>query len=630
MPITVLCPGPPSALLVEQARALYREAGASVAFRPWRAAAGPVAALSLNLEPGSVGSSLSLLLSHDSPRADRVLVSLDGQTVYDGAGSDLPEDRRLTLALEGETTRLVVEADYGVQARRSSFVLSGGLRRAESTLIASARGDSRNAVQALFSSRVVSAGELAAANLYDYELVVLDGLSLSGLDPALSRRLAEYAESGAGSLLLAADGADFGVTGDAPALEAILPLDLSPRTLKSLPDLAMLILVDVSGSMFGDKLSLAKATGAETLGNLKPGDLVGMLLFSEESEWLYPFQSAASAEARELLAPLRAGGGTRLHQALSKGLSALRDAPMPVKHAVLISDGVSEPGDFDGLIDQARLWGISISAMAVGENFNRELLSSLSAGTGGTLYRVRSADHIPSLILEDRLSVSRAVFDTGRVAIVAPGGQPAGFVSGMARFSPREGSLVLFSSAPGDPLLASRQVAGRSVFMFQSDLHAGYSREFFESELGLAGFRAALASSFREREQSMTVAETADSLSVSLRSDALCEPVLFLAGADGRLYGPKPFEPGLPSWWTARAPSVPPGAYTALVSDRGTVLARAGVQVNVGLSGRESGSEAAFRAYRTPWFCLLPAHPAWLVLSFCLSLGLTLALRLKR
>ena len=72
-----------------------------------------------------------------------------------------------------------------------------------------------------------------------------------------------------------ADSPEFGKKGDNPALEELLPVTLLPRSLKDLPDLAVLILIDVSGSMFGDKLSLAKVTGLELLRNLKPSDLVG-------------------------------------------------------------------------------------------------------------------------------------------------------------------------------------------------------------------------------------------------------------------------------------------------------------------------------------------------------------------
>jgi Ca-activated chloride channel homolog len=110
---------------------------------------------------------------------------------------------------------------------------------------------------------------------------------------------------------------------------------------------------------------------------------------------------------------------------------------MPIKHAVLISDGISEPGDFNSLAAWARERGISISAMAVGEGYDRALLNALSAGTGGRLYAVSSVDEIPSLILEDRMSRARTVFSQERVAIRGVSGLPAGFVDGMARLSSR-------------------------------------------------------------------------------------------------------------------------------------------------------------------------------------------------
>lgn len=56
------------------------------------------------------------------------------------------------------------------------------------------------------------------------------------------------------SVLMVSDSPDFCKKGDNPELEGLLSVSLVPRGLKGLPDLALLVLIDTSGSIFGVKL----------------------------------------------------------------------------------------------------------------------------------------------------------------------------------------------------------------------------------------------------------------------------------------------------------------------------------------------------------------------------------------
>ncbi len=633
-PVRVVLDGQPSAADLARAAALHRESGIPVRFTVLPPRPSPLAAVSIRLEPGAASMQATVLLSGSAADADTVELALDGETVWNSAGADLPADRRVQVAVgaagrEGPARLELRTVTAGITSVASATLLparEGG----ERVLMAGGEEGARSVIEALFPVRRVSPAELASADLYAYELVVLDGLPLSSLGADLAGRLADYVERGAGSILAVADSPGFGREGDAPALERILPVELSPRSVKNLPDLAMLIVIDVSGSMFGDKLSLAKVTGAETLGNLKPDDLVGMLLFSETAEWLYRFQPAGEVEPSALLSPLRAGGGTRLHPALLEGLDALESAPMPVKHLVVISDGVTEPADFDALIARARDAGVTVTAMAVGESFDRSLLTRLSSGTGGRLYRVLDAAEVPSLILEDRMSVSRTVFAEERVAIVGMDGSDAGSVGGMARFTAKPRSLVPFSSAAGDPLLVSGQLAGRSALVFATDLYGRHSSGFLEHPAGLAGFRATLAGLFHEEAPGATVTESADGIVVTVHSDGLLAPTLALADGRGVLVDEAAFASAVPGHWSATVSPAAEGGYTALVSDRGTVAARLPLYSNAGLSSWTDESAAALDAYRSPAFAMLPASPSWLLAFFLASLGTTLFLRTRR
>lgn len=631
-PVRLLMDSPPLASEVAAARSYIRATGMPVRFVDVGTARkpGPVAASSLRVDPLASSSPLNLLLTPAAARAGRVDVEVDGVLLASVEGPSLPVDRRLTVPVgPGDAViRVTARSPYGDSSvtLRAAAAAEDGPR----VLVASAHEGSRTVVEALYPARRIAPAALATADLYAHELVVLDGVPLSSIGQGAASRLAEYAARGAGSVLVSADSPEFGREGDAPALEAVLPVDLAPRSLKNLPDLAMLILIDTSGSMFGDKLSLAKVTGLEVLGNLKPGDLVGMMLFSEGYEWLYRFEPNAGIEPRSTLAPLRAGGSTRLYPALAEGLAALEAAPMAVKHVVLVSDGITEPAEFDALVARALRSGISLSAMAVGDDYDRALLTRLSAGTGGRLYRVRSADEIPSLILEDRRSVSRAMFVEQRERILALDGSDAGWVDGMARFTARAGAMVPFSSAAGDPLLATVERAGRSVMVLASDLEGRYTADFFGEPAVMAMFRSMLDSRFREEAPGVAVAETAEGLSVSVHGDYLAEPDLALADASGAIAAEAAMDRVAPGRFSAFLAPPAAGRYTALLSDRGTTVARFAVYANAGLSGSTEESAAAADAYRPPFFALLPGRASWLLAFFALSLAVTVYLRMSR
>jgi len=631
--------GEPSLADVLSAREHWERTGRPVIFDTAGvpAQSGPVAAYSLSLSQGGEAAVVTILLD-EAAAAGPVRVSVDGMEALRLEAA--PADRRVSVPVEpaegsaGTPPRAgtLVEVVTGPpgSSRKTGFTVEpAGIDRPR-TLLASDRAGGRSVIEALLPVRRIGYAELGTASLYDYELVVLDGPVLPELGSSTAAALAGYVERGSGSLLVVIDSSDAGRPGDAPELERLLPVDLSPRSVSRLPDVAMVVALDVSGSMFGDKLSLAKAVGLELVANLKPSDVAAILPFDEESRWLYPPAPVADLDARRSLAPLRAGGGTRMYPALAMCIAALESSGQPEKRIVVVSDGISAPADFDSLAARAFASGISISAMAVGSEYDKALLTRISAGSGGRFYRVRDASEVPSLIIEDRKSISRAVFAEGRVDVVDIAGAPAGRVDGMARLGPKPDSVAWFSSRAGDPLLASRREGARSVLVYASDIHGRWGADFLARPATLTVLRSLLDGLFSERQAQATLTETADGPSVSMRGDWLVEPRASIADASGRILRDAPFDRTAPGWYHAAFGALPEGRYTALIEDRGRTVARFAIHTRPGLSGVPSDSAAAAAAYRTPFWAMPRGRAAWLVAFFALSLWSTLLSRMKR
>ena len=454
--------------------------------------------------------------------------------------------------------------------------------------------------------------------------------SLASLGATLSGRIASYVEMGAGSVLLIADSPDIGIPGDVPELERLLPVALSPRPQTRLPDVAMAIAIDASGSMYGEKLSLAKAVGLELLSNLKPGDIAGILLFDEEARWLSFPGPVEMLDAQGSLEPLRAGGGTRILPALEECIVALEGFSQPERRIIIVSDGISKPADFDTLVPKAFNARIVISTMAVGAEYDKALLTRIAAGSGGRFYRVKDPREVPSLIIEDRQAISRMVFAEESVRIVDMAGSPAGSVTGMARLSPKPDALVFFSSEAGDPLLAARRIGFRSAMVYASDVYGRYGSTFLGRPESLAIIRAVIEGSFRGQPPGAVLAGTADGLSVSIHGDYLAAPRAILADPEGSIVGETRFETVAPGHFHAAFDPAIVGRYTLLVADRGGVVARFTVHANKGLKGIPVDSAAAAAAYRTPAWALMPGRVPWLLAFFSLSLINTLAWRMRR
>ncbi len=167
----------------------------------------------------------------------------------------------------------------------------------------------------------------------------------------------------------------------------------------------IVLVVDVSGSMEGEKIEQTKA-GLETfLQRILPEDRVGLVAFANDARIVVP--PAPLSENRIALSDaiqgLRAEGKTAMFDGLITGKQAL-DALPPleeerIKGIVLLSDGASNSGQ--ATFDQTRLefdeTGISIFPVAYGEDadlaaleqivdFSRTILVKGSAGDIGQIF----------------------------------------------------------------------------------------------------------------------------------------------------------------------------------------------------------------------------------------------------
>ena len=158
--------------------------------------------------------------------------------------------------------------------------------------------------------------------------------------------------------------------------------------------LCIVPVVDVSGSMRGDKLHYARQSVMKLVDHLAPGDLCGLLAFSDEVETLAPpleMTQARKDALRALAGQLEPRGQTNFAGGLVEALAHLNRLQLPegmVRRAVMFTDGRANAGvataasDLLRLLD-ANLGKATVSAFGYGEDADQDLLRQLAAKAGG-------------------------------------------------------------------------------------------------------------------------------------------------------------------------------------------------------------------------------------------------------
>lgn len=335
---------------------------------------------------------------------------------------------------------------------------------------------------------------LADADRFDLILVSdVPRVGESGLDNMTTgqmRTLERYARSGGGLVFLGGPGA-FGPGGyGQTALERdVLPVRLDVDRRQEVPGLALVLAMDRSGSMSGNKIELAKKAAMETLNVLQPSDLLGVFPFDTRATELVPLQRAANRfRITDAVSRLRPGGGTNIFGGLDAAYQALVKANAKVKHIILMTDGQSNRNGVVELATQARLDRITISTVAVGTGSDTDLLRRVAKAAGGRYYFTNSPNQLPQLFLKETSEVTRkALVETRFRPRLAPRFRGLQMFSGVdlgaaphllgyVSTRPKPQAEVLMTTHLGEPLLARWRLGLGRVVVWTSDVKSRWSR----------------------------------------------------------------------------------------------------------------------------------------------------------
>jgi Ca-activated chloride channel family protein len=327
------------------------------------------------------------------------------------------------------------------------------------------------------------------AELQKFDCLILSNVPATDMSLSQMDIIRTYVEDLGGGLIMTGGDQAFGLGGYyKTTLETILPVRSNFEKEREKPSLAMVLVIDKSGSMGGQKMELAKDAAKAATELLGPRDQIGVIAFDGQSNWVSELHSGSDKGfVIDRIATIEAGGGTSIYPALSDAYEALLAASAKLKHVILLTDGHSSPGDFEGLAGDMAASRMTVSAVAVGSQADQDLLERIAEIGGGRYYHCEDPNAVPQIFAKETVEASKSAINelpfmpqVIRPTAVLSGLdlESAPFLLGYVVTRPKPTSEFILASENGDPLLSWwRYGLGMSV-AYTSDISPRWAIEW--------------------------------------------------------------------------------------------------------------------------------------------------------
>ncbi len=196
------------------------------------------------------------------------------------------------------------------------------------------------------------------------------------------------------------------------------------------PPLNIALVLDTSGSMAAaNKIGFVKDAARAMIDRLRYGDRFALVAYDDLARVLLPSEALEDrTRAKAIIDRLSPGGSTNLGAGLLEGYRQGRRYYLPegINRVLLLSDGlanrgITSPRELSRIATGEAGGGISLTTFGVGQDFNEDLLASMSESGRGTYYYIDQAYRIPEMLAREFSLLQRVAAVDVVITIVVRG-----------------------------------------------------------------------------------------------------------------------------------------------------------------------------------------------------------------
>lgn len=377
--------------------------------------------------------------------------------------------------------------------------------------------------------------EDAATALNEMDAVLLSDVNAETLSEQATDLLQQFVRDQGGGLIFVAGENTYGKSGFSGGMvERMLPVRFEARRKRN--ELDLVLLLDRSHSMRGDRIELAKTAALATLDMMEPQHRLAVVAFDSRPHDVVALAKVGTRRrAEDAIGTITTGGRTDVYNALWRAHELLAGSESKTKHVILLTDGQSAPppnvgvaakpdsaimrtlesllqgqgqsaertrkllnadapdrpaaaeGGYEDLVAKMVVSGITLSTVAIGDEPNLALLASLAAQGNGRTYVARRDSEIPGLFVTEarRLLGEALVEEPFRPRVVGSSEVLTGVdfgsgpeLKGFVTTKPKRFADVLLEARDEAPLLVETRYGLGKTVAFLSDAKNRWAKDW--------------------------------------------------------------------------------------------------------------------------------------------------------
>lgn len=324
-----------------------------------------------------------------------------------------------------------------------------------------------------------------------YDLIIFQNVPADEIDESQQMLISTHVRDMGAGFVMVGGPQSFGAgMWQGSTLESILPVKLDIPDQVIVPDVAVVFVIDNSGSMNATVLGstrtqqqIANESTALAISSLDRNDLVGVITFNEFHRVVVPLGANIDpAAAATRVRNISAGGGTTLGPALAEAARQLEAADARNKQIIVLTDGVSTDAEtLPELAASIHDRGIRITAISIGDATNDTTLSEVATRGDGAFYAVINPNTLPRIFLRAIRVVRTPLLRLAETPLTMPD-STSPFAAGLPPLPPVLGHVMTrfrddptisnpIATSEGEPLLSHWNVGLGQVVAFTSDAH---------------------------------------------------------------------------------------------------------------------------------------------------------------